>query len=127
MSTTKQQLEELNKKFDVLISIMTNQTTARQPELAVTPVVVEPVQKKRGRPKKTVTQQVTPQQPAIEKMVELFVSPCMRINDVEYGGRVKVPEGIATQLRWMMDKYRQYEQRTQQFIDHGTRDHGVIS
>lgn len=121
--TTKNELAELNQKFDTLISILTKQA---QPEIKAS-IAPEPVKKKRGRPKKVVVAPVVVPVPAVERVVTLYVTPVMRIADQEYGGTVKVKEGIAAQLMYMMQKHRQYEQKTQQFIDHGTRDHGVIS
>ena len=118
----KQELQELNKKFDVLINLMTQQQkpSTERKEVAS----VEPVKKTRGRPKKTV---VSPDPiPAVEKKVRLFVTPCINIAGVEYGGNVEVSEGIASQLRHMMQKWKAYERRVPQFIDHGVKDHGVM-
>jgi hypothetical protein len=50
----------------------------------------------------------------------------MNIAGVEYGGNVEVSEGIASQLRNMMQRWEAYERRTQQYIDHGVKDHGTM-
>jgi len=117
--STKQELQELNKKFDVLIQLMTQQHQSTQP-IVKSVIVPEPVKKKRGRPKKIHVAV------GVEKKVRLLVSPCMNIAGVEYGGNVEVTEGIATQLRNMMQRWETYERRTQQYIDHGVKDHGVM-
>jgi len=126
--STKQELQELNKKFDVLIQLMTQQQQVKQPTVEVK--VETPVQKKRGRPRKNplaAGQVATDNTPFIEKKVRLTVSPCMNIAGVEYGGNVEVSEGTATQLRNMMQRWEAYERRIQQYIDHGVKDHGTIT
>ena len=128
MSTTKQELQELNKKFDTLISLMIQQQ--QKPSIEVKepalPIVGSP-KKKRGRPKKKFEIVTEDQpQPVVEKKVKLYVSPCMNIAGVEYGGNVEVSEGIATQLRSMMQRWQAYERRVNQYIDHGIKDHGVM-
>jgi hypothetical protein len=122
--STKQELQELNKKFDVLISLMTQQQQQKTSIEVKESAPVVPVKKKRGRPKKIVVP--SEPRPRVEKKVRLFVTPCIRIAGVEYGGNVEVPEGIATQIRYMMQKCEAYERRVPQFIDHGTKDHGVM-
>jgi len=67
-------------------------------------------------------------QPAPEEPTEtLHVSPMIQICDTKYGGNVTVPKSTASQLRRMMREHRAREMRANQFIDHGTRDHGAIS
>jgi hypothetical protein len=86
-----------------------------------------PVKKKRGRPRKIqVEAPKKPAGPPVDNIVTLFVTPSMNINGNRYEGHVKVKESIAIQLRHMMQAWEKYDRRTQQFIDHGVRDHGVI-
>jgi hypothetical protein len=126
--STKQELQELNKKFDVLIQLMTQQQQSQQSTIEAV-VVSEPIKKKRGRPRKNLLvagHEAAEDTPVIEKKVRLTVSPCMNIAGVEYGGNVEVSEGIASQLRNMMQRWEAYERRTQQYIDHGVKDHGTM-
>lgn len=64
--------------------------------------------------------------PVVKPLVHIDVKPTMTIAGIEYYGMVEVPEIIASQLRFMMNKQKAYETKTQQFIDHGVRDHGTI-
>ena len=115
--TKKEQseLQQLNQKFDVLIGLLTPKTTE--------PVVRQ--SEERTAPSQEI---VAPDSLPLHtpKTVKLHVTPCITIAGIEYGGNVEVPEGIASQLRHMMNKWQAYERKTQTFVDHGTRDHGVM-
>ena len=115
----KSELQELNKKFDILIGIMTQQV---QQKPSIECKDVAKVHSSVG------TQPLVPVvvSPAVEHMVSLLVSPEININGEKYLGNVTVKESIALQLRRMMQQWEKYEKRTQQFIDHGVRDHGAM-
>ena len=126
MAKKQSELNALNSKLDILIGLMTQQVQHKPSIECQDVVLVVPEKKKRGRPRKVQPQVPVVVSPAVEHMVSLMVSPEININGDKYLGNVTVKESIALQLRRMMQQWEKYERRTQQFIDHGVRDHGVM-